>query len=287
MSTKRHGVLTIPIPEGQPFPSLTPLDLAADKLQTDRRVLDRLKLLNNVRRLLPFVRDLGERQALQLAEGRLSSNPVNVSDDFVRSFTKTVEAKLSQIPLAQVRSASFQASTRAAGDRTITADITDEDITDRHGTRLKIAGLETANYMRNPVVGWMHNLYGSPWTAPEVEHIIGRTLKLQRSGSRLSATIQFLPESVNPTAERIYQMVKRGFLNSTSIGFIPRQVAVERIGEKDVTVITKSELLEVSIVALPSNVGAEITGRTASRASNEDVAAVRLGLRKGLAALKY
>lgn len=176
---------------------------------------------------------------------------------------------------------SFNAEVRATSndEHEIEAAITDENITDRHGTVVRIAGLSTENYMRNPVVGWSHNLYGSLFGTPDPEHVIGRTVRLRQSGSRLVATIRFLPESVNPVAERIYQMVRHGAINATSIGFIPKRVVIETIAGKETPIVTEAELLEVSIVPLPSNVGAEITS---GRNSRPDTASIRSAIQKGM-----
>jgi HK97 family phage prohead protease len=153
------------------------------------------------------------------------------------------------------RSVGFNAQTRATSeDRVISFIVSDESIVDRHGTVVKIAGLQIDNYLqRNGLVGYMHQLYGGGFSTPNVEHVIGRTLRLRKSGSTLEADIEFLPESVNRTAEQIFQMVKRRVLSATSIGFIPKKVVVERHDGREVPVIAEAELIEISVVPVPSN----------------------------------
>jgi HK97 family phage prohead protease len=189
----------------------------------------------------------------------------------VRTLASAVAALKSGLPIGEHverRAVAFNAQTRATSeDHVISFVISDESVIDRHGTVVKVAGLQYDDYLkRNPVVGWMHNLYGGWFNTPDAEHVIGRTLRLRKKGSQLEADIEFLPASVNPTAERIFQMVKRNVLSSTSIGFIPKRVVMEMRDGKEIPTIVESELLEISVVAIPSNPNVGVSGGRARTA---------------------
>jgi HK97 family phage prohead protease len=253
------GGLRVLTPILEPFQRPT----AFDRLRESHRELSRdvkaMRLLHDIRRVLPYSPNPEERKALLQAEVLLSKSPRSVSEKFLLNMTAAIAGKLRSLP-AERRSVGFNAQTRASSERVISFIVSDESVIDRHGTILKVSGLSTDTYMtRNPVVGWAHNLYGGFFSTPDPEHIIGRTLRLRKAGSKLEADVEFLPESVNPTAERIYQMIRRKALNSTSIGFIPKKVTTTVIDGREVPVIEESELLEISVVAIPSNPAVDVT----------------------------
>jgi hypothetical protein len=78
--------------------------------------------------------------------------------------------------------------------------------------------------------------------------------------------VEFTPADINPKGEQAYNMVVARFLSATSIGFIPKQIVVELEDEKQTPVITKCELLEASLVPIPSNPDALAVMRDISRA---------------------
>jgi HK97 family phage prohead protease len=99
-----------------------------------------------------------------------------------------------------------------------------------------------------------HDAYGSMFAVPDAANVIGRAVKLRKTERRLEADIEFLPASVNPKAEMVLGMVGAGAISAVSIGFIPREVRVEVDGAgNEIPVIVRSELLEISVVPIPSN----------------------------------
>ena len=124
---------------------------------------------------------------------------------------------------------------------------------DRHGTKIRTDGIDTKNYEKNPIFCWAHDAYGGWFSTPDIENTIGRCVDIRKESSGMEQDIEFASEAVNPKAERALRMVLGKFLRATSIGFIPRQVVVEMEDEKNVPVIVKSELLEASLVPIPSN----------------------------------
>lgn len=129
------------------------------------------------------------------------------------------------------------------------------DALDRHGTQFDIEGISLDNYRNNPVVLWNHGggLFGGGVTVP-----IGKTVNIQKRGDSLFAEVEF--DKGDQFAADIERKVRNGFLNAASVGFIPR--SIERGDEKgDPDVIEESELLEWSVVPVPSNPEALVSER--------------------------
>jgi HK97 family phage prohead protease len=124
---------------------------------------------------------------------------------------------------------------------------------DRHGTRVRTEGIDTTSYETNAVFGWAHDLYGSFLGSPQLSHVLGRTVAIRKTSQALDIDVEFAPAEVNPLGDQAFRMVKGKFLNAVSIGFIPKDIVIEMHDGIEVPVITKSELLEVSLVSIPSN----------------------------------
>ena len=92
--------------------------------------------------------------------------------------------------------------------------------------KVDLEALDTAQYMRNPVVLWMHNQRDLP---------VARTTSLTRNGTEWEAEFEFLPG--DERAERVQNAWHRGFINAASI----------RWDEKS------NELLEWSFVGVPAD----------------------------------
>lgn len=140
---------------------------------------------------------------------------------------------------------------------------------DRHGTRVRPEGIDAANYKKNPVFLWGHDGYGG-WTAPEMENVIGKTVEMEMSRRAFDIAVVFADVEVNPKGDMAYRMVRAGLLSAVSIGFIPQDVVVETEDERRVPIIKRSELLEVSLVPIPSNPSALQIVRSMAAASGVD-----------------
>lgn len=92
-------------------------------------------------------------------------------------------------------------------------------------------------YKKNPVMLDSHN-YSS------IENIIARVKRI-KSGDVLEGDIEFALD--NPRGYLAYKLASGGFLNTSSIGFMPLEFS------EDGTEILKSELLEISLVSVPAN----------------------------------
>ena len=111
------------------------------------------------------------------------------------------------------------------------------EVEDRDGEVVRINWIDTSNYLKNPVVLQDHSY--------KVEDIIWKTISLSVSWDSLTAEFVFSNTEYGILAKELYE---GWFLKTSSIWFIPL--------ERDSTnrsIITKSELLEWSLVAVPCN----------------------------------
>ena len=115
----------------------------------------------------------------------------------------------------------------------------------RDGVVVEPSGMDFSGYGKNPVVLYAHDLTGRTQSAGLP---IGRTRRLVRTAEgHLRADFEFLPGDA--FAERVRNAWRRGFLRGASMGWR----AIESRPSAGGAVITKSELLEWSIVAVPAD----------------------------------
>lgn len=130
---------------------------------------------------------------------------------------------------------------------------------DRHNTVINSDGWLLDNYMKNPIVGYNHNVYGRGlFVKPSPDDVIGKS-EIFKDGNKLIGRVTFEPAEINKTAEKIYQKIKFGTLRAASVGFI--EVGKGKFGENDqgegkqnqTYYFQGQELLEWSVVNIPSN----------------------------------
>lgn len=107
---------------------------------------------------------------------------------------------------------------------------------DRHGD-IVVQNWELDAYKANPVLLDSHN-YES------ITRIIGKVLNIRVEGEQLKGEVEFA--EMNPLGALAKEMVINGYINTSSVGFIPKEFDNE--GR-----ILKSELLENSLVSVPAN----------------------------------
>lgn len=107
---------------------------------------------------------------------------------------------------------------------------------DRQGDSVDQAGWDLTNFKQNPVLLWAHDYSSLP---------IGKVVDIGVVNGELQAQFVFASEEANPKAAQVQRLYEEGFVNASSVGFI----AKERNGH----VITRSELLELSLVPVPAN----------------------------------
>lgn len=149
---------------------------------------------------------------------------------------------------------------------------------DRHHTIVNQNGWQLDNYKKNPIVGYMHNLYGDMCNPPDPDDVIGHDKGLafeDIDGARcLCGQTCFDPAEVNLKAEKVFRKVLLGSLRATSVGFI--EVGAGQWGkdseakdrDNETYYFSGQELVEYSIVSIPSNAGATKKGVNEKLRSN-------------------
>lgn len=129
--------------------------------------------------------------------------------------------------------------------RTITFTISTAAV-DRDDDTIAVEGWELANYLKNPVVLWGHDHVSPP---------IAKALATWVEGGKLKSKAQFHQEF--EFADMVYRLFKGGYMNATSVGFMPKTYVVneERPGNGwgPAFDFKSQELLEYSAVPIPAN----------------------------------
>lgn len=121
---------------------------------------------------------------------------------------------------------------------------------DRDGDVIEPAGIKTGEFEANPVALWAHDNSQPP---------VGRVVNWEKRGDEFIVDIRFDKDDFS---EMIYRKVQSGSLNAVSIGFMPIDDQVERREEGGYR-FRAVELLEVSVVPVPSNRDAVVAMRDA------------------------
>jgi len=127
----------------------------------------------------------------------------------------------------------------------------------RYGFRILSGGIDTADFMKNPVAFYNHLRKDDNWAAGEYLPI-GRweNLRIDDQG-RLLGDVVFDME--DEYAAKIAGKVDRGFLNACSVAVDPVELSDDPedvLPGQDRMTVTRSKLLECSIVDLPGQAGA-------------------------------
>lgn len=123
---------------------------------------------------------------------------------------------------------------------------------DRDGDILVPSGWELDNFRKNPVLLWAHDSYSLP---------IGKATDISIVGNDLRFNAKFA-EVENEFAGQVAKLMRGGFLNSFSVGFIPKE-------RDEAGRMSKMELLEISVVNVPAN--AEARNNRDFKAFEEEV----------------
>jgi len=115
---------------------------------------------------------------------------------------------------------------------------------DRDGEVIDVAGWDLKNFKKNPVIMFAHDYRTLP---------IGRATKIGVRDGKLVNNVEFPPQGTYEFADIVERLVGAGFLKTESVGFMPKKWE-DGDGEKAPRrTYTKQELLEISIVPVPSN----------------------------------
>ena len=131
-------------------------------------------------------------------------------------------------------------------ERVITATISSEEV-DEQGDIVKSNGLQFADYLkRGGLFLHEHKINELP---------IGRVLDVRQSNGITEADIRFSKHTEK--ANTLWQMVKDKELTGFSVGLKINDFQNQNIENKSVRVITKSELIELSLTSAPANLSAQ------------------------------
>lgn len=136
---------------------------------------------------------------------------------------------------------------------------------DRHHTVLNQRNWQLDNYRANPVVGYMHNLYGNLCSPPDPDDVIGQTksIGVEDMGGQLAliGSASFEPANLNLNADKIFRKLILGTLRAASVGFLDFGKSAWGAGdeaegrENETFRFAGQELLEWSVVNIGSNPG--------------------------------
>lgn len=131
--------------------------------------------------------------------------------------------------------------------------ISDESV-NTYGTRFITKGIDLSAYKKNPIVLWMHKRDDNWRKTGDVPLPIGKCIKLTVENGQLIGEFEF--DANDDFAVKIEQKIAGGYINACSPGLAPIEVSdspdLILAGQRYGTV-TKSKLVEVSIVDIPSN----------------------------------
>jgi len=111
-----------------------------------------------------------------------------------------------------------------------------------YGFRIELSGMDLKRFRENPVM-----LYGHDSSV-----VIGRWKDIRVEDNRLLATPEF--DDDDEQAIRVQKKVAKGYLRAASVGIVILEIKEDV--KKGTMTATKTELLEASIVAVPSDRGA-------------------------------
>nr|DAP86966.1 MAG TPA: prohead serine protease [Caudoviricetes sp.] len=120
-----------------------------------------------------------------------------------------------------------------------------------YGYRILTDGIDYAQYMRNPIVLFMHERGVNAYKGSEV---IGRCTKLYKDGTTLIAEVEF--DEQDEFAKKIAGKVERGYIRMASMFAEIQEVSTEpqHILEGQVyETVTACKLVEISIVDIGGN----------------------------------
>ena len=141
----------------------------------------------------------------------------------------------------------------------------DETI-DRDNERILVDGWKLTNYRKNPVVLVNHNVFELP---------VAKTKRVwvNKDKRSLMFDIEFPEPEVSSIGDTLYKLYSGGFMNATSVGFRPNpDKMVFGDGNKQPRVtFGEQDLLEISLVSVPTNPRALLNQKGISDAINKNV----------------
>lgn len=148
---------------------------------------------------------------------------------------------------------------RAASNDDILRFRASTDMIDRHRSIVDQDGIDSKHY--SGAFLWGHDSTGGMFgSAPKIENQLGKVIKMSKTrfrredrkmGKATDIDVRF--SKVNPFGVLAQGMVREGILGNVSISFIPKHAEKREIEGEEIRVYDKIELLEISLVPVPSN----------------------------------
>lgn len=140
-------------------------------------------------------------------------------------------------------------------DRMVEFVISDET-RDRHKTVIRNKAWDLEAFRANPIAGWSHSVYGGRDWNPD--NFIGRWDNVRSEDGQLVGALRFEDGETNPLADKLFRKVQNGTINAVSVGFMPGgghygEEDEARGGTNETYYFDSAELVEVSLVGIPSN----------------------------------
>ena len=123
-----------------------------------------------------------------------------------------------------------------------------------YGYRILTDGIDYEQYMRNPVVLFMHEREYQKSGKEKGSAVIGRCIKLYKKGTDLVASIEF--DEADEFAQKIAGKVARGFIRMASMYGDVKESSMDAellLPGQTYETVTKSKLVEISIVEIGGN----------------------------------
>ena len=138
--------------------------------------------------------------------------------------------------------------------------VASDNSVDSYGTVIPVDKWDLTRFARNGIIGYMHDVYGDSWTkSADPDDVIGKGEAFVED-EKLIVRITFEPKELNEKADKIFRKLQFGSLHAVSVGF--RATKKGHMGDEDrgedpnVYYYAGQELLEVSVVNIPSNANA-------------------------------
>lgn len=137
------------------------------------------------------------------------------------------------------------------GSRTIKFIATDESVIDYDRDVVKILGIDTTKILQNKSILFNHKQSELP---------VAKLSTLDIQGTKLIGSAEFPEKGIYGFADVVYDLVDKGFINQMSISFLPDYDSIEykKVDGKEIRIINKSTLLEISFVNIACNSGANV-----------------------------
>ena len=151
--------------------------------------------------------------------------------------------------------------------------VASDNSVDSYKTVIPVDKWDLTRYQNNGIVGYMHDVYGDSWTkSADPDDIIGKGEAFIEE-DKLIVRITFEPKELNERADKIFRKIQFGSLHAVSVGF--RATKKGHMGDEErgedpkVYYYAGQELLEVSVVNIPSNANALKRSMEEEEASRE------------------